>query len=241
MKLFAVSDIHGYAELLKEALQNAGYDPANEEHLLICCGDLFDRGSENYEVLKFFERPYRKIMIKGNHEERLAEIIETGLLEDHDFINGTLSTVLEFFGKYSVIDPREPIDFSGRTGIVERLSELIGHMRNYYETEHYIFVHGWLPNENGAVISDWRNASEEQWSAGRWTWWTNGHIMPGNCETKTIVCGHYPTFTHGIRREDGFIAIDAGTDTSKKVNVLVVEDELLTDRFASEHWTEAIK
>ena len=224
MKLFVVSDIHGFAGLLKEALQNAGYDPKNEHHLLVCCGDLFDRGTENFEVLRFFERIERKVMIKGNHETRLLEILENGRLGQHDCLNGTVETIQEFFGKYSVMSLLEPVDFSGKTGTVDRLYDLIGEMRDYYETEHYVFVHGWLPNENETVVADWRSATPQQWRNSRWTWWTKGVEMPGRTEPKTIVCGHYPTPGGDIYYGDGFIAIDAGTYRSGKVNVLVLED-----------------
>ena len=40
--IFAVSDIHGHATLLKEALTQAGFDRKNPDHLLVCCGDYFD-------------------------------------------------------------------------------------------------------------------------------------------------------------------------------------------------------
>ena len=225
MKLFAVSDIHGYATLLKSALNAAGYEPDNENHLLVCCGDLFDRGTENLEILKFFEKLDRKIMIKGNHEERLLEILDTGRLGSHDFLNGTTETIQEFFGRYSAMNLYEPIDFSGKTGIVNRLYDLIGEMRDYFETEHYIFLHGWLPNDGANILGAWRAADEAHWSKGRWTWWKKGCNMPGNSESKTVVCGHYPTPDGEIYRADNFIAIDAGTATRGRVNVLVLEDE----------------
>lgn len=224
MKIFAVSDIHGHAGLLKKALTDAGYDPTDTDHLLVCCGDLFDRGTENFEVLKFFERTERKVLIKGNHEERFLEILNTGRLGQHDFTNGTVVSLREFFGKYSVMSWLDPVDYSGKTGMVDRLCDFIGEMKDYYETEHYVFVHGWLPNEGGSVISNWRQASEQQWSNARWTWWIKGCKMPGNIEQKTIVCGHYPTYDSGIYHGDGFIAVDAGTYTNKKVNVLILED-----------------
>ena len=227
MKLFVVSDIHGHATLLKDALNNAGYDKENNNHLLICCGDLFDRGTENLEVLKFFERIDRKIMIKGNHEERMLEILESGWLGDHDFMNGTTETIREFFGKYSIININETIDFSGKTSMINRLSGFINEMRDYYETENYIFLHGWLPNEYGKVLKDWRNADEGHWSKGRWTWWTKGCDMARNNESKTIVCGHYPTPNGDIYKENNVIAIDAGTSTKGKVNVLMIEDDLM--------------
>ena len=228
MKLFVVSDIHGYAGLLKEALDGAGYSPDDENQLLICCGDCFDRGEENFEVLKFFERIERKVMVKGNHDERLFEILNTGRLGQHDFTNGTVGTIEEFFGKYAVMSPLEPVDFSGKTGTVDRLCDFLGEMKDYYETKRYVFVHGWLPNENNTIISNWRQASPKQWTAGRWTWWIKGCNMPGRTEKKTVVCGHYPLHDSEIFCCDSFIAIDAGTHTSKKLNVLVLEDELLS-------------
>lgn len=218
MKLFVVSDIHGYADLLKKSLSDAGYDSSNKDHLLVCCGDLFDRGTQNLEVLKFFESIDRKVVVKGNHEERLQETIDTGCLDEHDYTNGTVNTIQEFFGKYSVFNDK--VDFSGKTSMVNRISEFVGEMRDYFETEHYIFLHGWLPNENG------RNASKRQWYISRWTWWLKGIDMTGNKETKTIVCGHFPTLNSEILFDDGFIAIDAGTDSRKKVNVLVIDDSI---------------
>ena len=226
MKLFVVSDIHGYATELKTALNDAGYDSRNENHLLICCGDFFDRGTENTAVLKFFERLSRVVMIKGNHDARLLEIMETGRLGGHDVMNGTVETVLEFFGARAIVNLFDPIDFSGKTSTFRRLTDFIGEMRNYFETEHYIFVHGWLPNDGKAVMPDWRHAPEQAWYNSRWTHWTDGCEMPGNQESKTIICGHYPTPRGKIYCGDGFTAIDAGCANRGWINVLVLEDDL---------------
>lgn len=52
-KLFCVSDIHGFYDEFKSALDTAGFDKDNPEHWLISCGDHFDRGSKPKEVLRF--------------------------------------------------------------------------------------------------------------------------------------------------------------------------------------------
>lgn len=244
-KLFVVSDIHGYFTPFQEALDRAGFDPQNEEHLLVFCGDLFDRGSENLKVLQFFERTDRKIMIKGNHEDLLLEIFRRCRLEFYDFMNGTDRTIEEFFGRYAIDGSDHSVDFSGKTRVMDRIEQLFSEMRPFYETKHYIFVHGWLPIRFGAagpyVPSDWREAGEEEWKEARALEWQQaygkGLTLPG----KTIVCGHRPASLghmfdqmrfpddempfHG----DGLIAIDASTFRSGKVNVLVLEDELLTE------------
>ena len=229
MKLFVVSDIHGHAGLLKEALDEAGYDPGNQNHLLVCCGDLFDRGAENMEVLRFFEQMDRKIMVRGNHEDRLLDVFATGMLGNFGKGTGTVQTICEILQKNSLPDLDNPIDFSDKIDTVNRFVALIGEMCDYYETEHYVFVHGWLPNEEGKVLSDWRSASIEQWSKSRRARWIDVCRMSGHKEKKTIVCGHYPTPDSQILYGSGFIAIDACTDVHKRINVLVIDDQLLKE------------
>ena len=77
-KLFVVSDIHGHYSIMVEALKKAGFDRNDPTHILICCGDYFDRGRENAQVLSFFERLERKILLRGNHEDMLLKLLQTG-------------------------------------------------------------------------------------------------------------------------------------------------------------------
>ena len=232
-KLFVVSDIHGYYTLLKEALDKAGYDSKNQNHFLVCLGDYFDRGTENFEVLKYFERIENGVLLRGNHEDLLLKVFERGQLLPHNYINGTLKTLENFFGKYVVNPEDDTIDFSGKTGTVNRVCEFINNTVNYFETQNYVFVHGWLPE------GDYKNAQNAQWDRARWVKWTNMYSGERPLENKNIVCGHMPTFFANQidkdRSEDnadifygkGLIAIDAGTNDTKQVNVLVLEDELI--------------
>ena len=63
-KLFCVSDIHGFYDEFKSALDTAGFDTDNPEHWLISCGDHFDRGSQPKEVLRFLNSLERKVLIR---------------------------------------------------------------------------------------------------------------------------------------------------------------------------------
>ena len=227
MRLFAVSDVHGNATALKAALDEAGYNPSDENHLLISCGDNFDRGNENVEVLKFLERIDRKILIEGNHEHRLRDILNGAPIVEHDYHNGTVNTLRDFFGEYSVEGEGVPVDFSGKSRTVDRLLEFIGETRYYFETEKYVFLHGWLPNNGSRIIKNWRSAPDEYWYRGMWTWWIKGIPMEGNNEEKTIVCGHYPSPDGKIYEGNCFFAIDSATYSTNRVNVFTVEDELL--------------
>lgn len=241
-KMFIVSDIHGYCTLLKEALKEAGFDEKNEEHLLICCGDYFDRGTENLEVLKFMERIKNKILLRGNHEDLLLEILQTGHLKPHNYINGSIETITEFFGKYALNEFGE-IDFSGKTRMLERVEAFILSTQDYFETENYVFVHGWLPtvrrDGKPCIMPNWRKASKEKWIEARWTKWTDMYEVCDRFQGKTIICGHVPSFfankfdkarepmDASIFSSEDLIVIDAGTFTSGKLNVLVLEEEIL--------------
>ena len=234
-KLFVVSDVHGHCTLLKEALDRAGFNKDNEEHLLICCGDYFDRGNENVEVLKFFERLQNKVLLRGNHEDLLLKLLQTGKVLPHHYINGTMRTLENFFGKYAIDPVDDTIDFSGKTRIVDRICEFIENTVDYYETENYVFVHGWLL-ENALSQEARQQATAEDWAKARWVKWNERYIGLRPLEDKTLICGHLPTFcANSLDRNrgknccdifygNGIVAIDAGTADTQRLNVLVLED-----------------
>ena len=239
--LFVVSDIHGHYTQLKAALDAAGFDENRQDHVLLCCGDLFDRGGENVTVYHYIRRLPRKILVRGNHDERLATVLRTGRVERYDERNGGLMTLREFFGPGCVsADGRLRIDHRLLESAWELL-QLEGQMVDYYETEHYVFTHGWLPLEADGNVSrirpDWRDAEPEAWHAARYAEWQLLYHTPAKLPDKTIVCGHrtsrYGHFfdperaaeDYGIFHGNGVIAIDACTALSGQVNVLVLAGE----------------
>ncbi|MBR2646955.1 MAG: hypothetical protein IKD47_05315, partial [Clostridia bacterium] len=141
---------------------------------------------------------------------------------------------------------RKMVDKAKRTPYY---TELIPASVDFFETEHYVFVHGWIParqigNEHRryAYESDWRTADELAWKRARWY---NGmelaHDFKVTEQGKTIVCGHWHTsFGHSKYEgrgsefekdsdfspysEGGILAIDACTAYSQKVNCIVIED-----------------
>lgn len=239
-RLFVVSDIHGHFTPLKKTLDAAGFDENNEDHLFICCGDLFDRGRENRKVYDFVTCLKHKVLVRGNHDERLLEILTQKRANIYDLHNGTDVTLEEFFGVGSVGEYGElrlPMD--GK--MAGDLCRLISEMVDCYETEHYVFVHGWLPTVAGAkppqLLENWRNAEAEAWHSARFSEWMSLYGTPAMLPNKTIVCGHRPTrlgymvdssrapSDSSVFHGDGMIAIDAGTIRSGRVNLLVLEED----------------
>jgi hypothetical protein len=65
-RTIVVSDIHGFPELLENALAHAGFDPASDT--LVFAGDFLDRGPDSDRCLQLLEEA-GAVMLVGNHEE----------------------------------------------------------------------------------------------------------------------------------------------------------------------------
>lgn len=202
MKFFVTSDIHSFYKPLKEALDKAGFDPNNEEHWLIVCGDCFDRGPDSVELLHYLMAIDQKILVKGNHDLLFDDLCARGFPYSHDKSNGTVRTVQDFGGSHL---PREFVNSCqiawNKTAAYRDL------LINYFETEKYIFVHSWIPTithyEKGAskpwhqvgkyyeYNEDWRNASDVEWEEAMWGNPFNLAQDGLNKTGKTIVFGHW--------------------------------------------------
>ena len=240
MKYFVVSDTHGFTTLFRRAVRESGFERGNPDHLLVHLGDCFDRGYENPEMLDYLDTIKNKIMIRGNHEDLLLHVFDSGKIGLRDLHNGTDITVTQFFGQ-------ESISNEGKVSTAEdpeterRIRDFIGGMLNYYETANYVFTHGWVPldteaDDGPAVRQDWRDAGEYTWEGARFLEWQQTYAKNLILPDKTIVCGHRPAafgyyFDPSREPDDpsafygnGVIAIDATTVRSGKVNVIVIED-----------------
>jgi hypothetical protein len=164
-----------------------------------------------------------------------------------------LRTANDILCKYDV----ECIADEPFTLVKEVLEPIFNRMVDYFETEKYIFVHGWIPMKYDVnkKFAEYGNPTlfDENWRDGDWNAarWFNGMkmakagiIVPG----KTIICGHwhcsYGHMLDSIKTgnwisefeedaiwdpyySDGIIAIDRCTAYTGSVNVLVLEDEFL--------------
>ena len=259
MKYYVVSDIHGFCSILKETLTEKGFFNDSEPHKLIICGDLFDRGKEARDLQEFVLERMRKdevILIRGNHEDLMLKMLEDmeygrPVLYSYHTSNGTVDTAKQLIRENTRWYDSMPEPVIKQMQNTPYLTRIIPSMIDYFETKHYIFVHGWIPcfmlrlfpdQQKYSPMTNWRTASPEEWEEARWT---NGMeaAHEGVLEQgKTIVCGHWHTsFGHSVYEKkgeafgadadfspyyaEGIIAIDACTAYSGKINCLVIEDE----------------
>lgn len=258
MRYYVTADPHGFYTLMRGALEDAGYFSDPEPHKLIICGDAMDRGDEPVEMQNFLVGELeagRLIMIRGNHEDLLGELADGWFVErdnvmwgiSHHNHNGTDDTAYKLTGFTPAQAFAATDAFPAAIRNTAFMSKIVPASLDYFETEHYIFVHGWIPTSadsyHRVYKPGWREASTEDWSAARWVNGMQlavefGIVEPG----KTIVCGHWhtsyghykyeashtPEFSDGADfspfYSDGIIALDACTAASGRVNCIILED-----------------
>lgn len=252
-KLYVCSDLHSHFTPFKEALDKAGFDENNPDHIFISCGDAFDRGDESEKLFKWLMSIERKILIKGNHDILLDECCMREFPYSYDKHNGTIRTIQDISGKQSAYDFAQACCIT-----YDRLSKYRELLVNYFETKNYIFVHSWIPTYKQSKpnltdklipltadewMEDWRNATDVQWGEAMWG---NPFLKASqdlNKTGKTIVFGHWhcstghkmlgncnDEFNYAIWEPCYFkntIGIDRCTAYTGEVNVLVLEDDFI--------------
>ena len=256
MRYYVTADVHGYFSELKMALAEKGFFEDKEPHKLIICGDIYDRGTEALELQNFIlDLMLREevILIRGNHEDLALELLNNwnkgSFLQRYHHSNGTVDTVLQLTETTLEQLSTESDEIYKKLSKNPFIQNIIPAMVDFYETEHYIFTHGWIPctiignnySKKYFPIEEWRNAGVQAWNSARWI---NGMEAAYNKiieKDKTIVCGHWHcSFGHSRYEGDGgefdnnpnftpyygegVIALDACTPVSRVVNCIVIEN-----------------
>ena len=179
-RLLAVSDIHGYFQLLEKLMQLVQYDPRYDD--LIVCGDCIDRGPDSFKVIDWFLPGHpgqHAIVLKGNHEVGLEKLLKGEIAPSNycnDFMGG--SRTLQSYLTASDLELVKHLDFIGR-------------LKLYHIQEGYLFVHaGVSPHQHISYQSE-EDVTLEQ---------AKYYLKEGHLRQKEIVVfGHTPT--NFIRRQ----------------------------------------
>lgn len=240
MKYFIVSDVHSFYKPLMKALNSLNFNSGTDT--LISLGDLFDRGPDSVNLLDFIDSLPNKILIRGNHDTALEDIRNLRRYpNDIDEHNGTIRTIMDLGGHDNLYDNIRELSRN------EKLYNYLKSLRNYYETDDYLFVHGWFPYDEENYTDYYKTASQDEWDSATWD---NGFVeyqIMNRSEkpiNKTVVFGHYHTsFGHHYLNGDGkefpdkdlsecnfsifnngkIIGMDACTALTGKCNCLVLK------------------
>lgn len=247
MRYVVVGDIHGNFDALQDALKKASFNPITDT--LISLGDNFDRGRQSVEVWNFLKSLPNKVLIRGNHEVYLYRALQSSTVSSMDVYNGTAGTIAQLCGKpftANLFFDIPSLRYAASLGILEWIKY---DMHWCFETEHYIFTHGWLPENHGRYPKDLQHVHRSRW-LGCCQGNNIAHIRRHmetypNGYKKTIVFGHWSTDLlrrdiDGLKEYDNYqiwtgdkwidkqhklIGLDSTSVLTNKIDYIIIEDK----------------
>lgn len=209
--IYAIGDVHGEADALREMLAKLPVQPAD---LVIFLGDLINRKGENpfdcVEQVIAFDRCH-KVCLMGNHEEAMLMFLAEG-----DY------SIMEGMGGQPTLDSYAAAGFDIRPGDPTSIPE--SHYRFYaqaepwtlpfYITDTYIFTHaGWdlsrPVNQQNPHVMRW----------GRVT----GFEAPAM--EQTVVRGHTPMPKVTFSKAKRYIGVDTGCGMGGFLSAIALPSE----------------
>lgn len=187
MRYFFISDVHGQYQKMKQALEDASFDKDNDT--LVSLGDLFDRGPASKEVLEFVMSCPHRILVGGNHDSRLRELLLGHEYTSADISNGVPQTLRSFCCSNSFSSLNAGLlvfstdqQYKDTYNLLWRyFNELV----DAVEFSDLIGTHGWIPR-----LLNWEAATQEEWCDASWAN-TAKQIYKGNFPSKNMIVGHW--------------------------------------------------
>lgn len=207
-KYFITSDTHSfYNELIKE-LHKKGFEESNKDHILMLCGDLFDRGPDSIKLYEFIKSlpKERRILIRGNHEYLFIDLLGKYLPDSYDHSNGTVQTLNDLTENRYV--NWNDLIFDKKLDEIKKWF-LSDEWIDYFETDKYIFTHAFIPldiDSNSpynhmyrvninflSFKNNWRESTPKEFENATWGCPWKLAKAGLNKTGKNIVCGHWHT------------------------------------------------
>jgi len=232
MRYFIVSDIHGNYDKLQTALTASGFD--ENEDTLISVGDAFDRGTQNSLILNYLVNLPHKILLWGNHDARLAKLIDgTAWLNFCDDHNGTTITIEEFAKLPYATEEALEILNKQQTPDARTLQQYFKLCKCAIEFPDMYITHGWLPHtdyDQIVLYKDWKTIATtfDIWYRAMWAD-TEAAILDNAWPDKTMLVGHWHAwriaeYAYGEKRiNEETQSIDTSTYISADKKIIAID------------------
>ena len=229
VKIYAISDIHGYLDEFIDALNKI--DLSDKQSRLILLGDYMDNGSQSFQVIsKIIELekifPEQIVTLLGNHEEWFYD----WLILDKPTASAFPETINSFFStdELNYILKSNPNNFeTGVRNEIRTNAKFIPFINwfqkryedsRYFETENQIFVHAGIDEANKL----WKDLTSPEM-------FTNKFPLTTGRFYKDIISGHVASWE--VAKNKSYLGeiyhdskshyfIDGDVMNSKKIPVL---------------------
>ena len=233
LRIYAIGDIHGRADLLEALLLQIDVDCTlypSRRPIVVFLGDYIDRGPASREVLDLllgYERTKETIFLKGNHDTFVLRFLSEPEVLDEWRLCGGLETLVSYGLKPS-INPGVP----EQTQLAEKLAkcmpkrhlEFLESLDLSFNCGDFLFVHAGI--RPGVPL---RKQREED------LLWIREEFL--SCEQrfeKFVVHGHTPGRTPDIRSNR--INIDTGAFATGRLTCIVIEGSVIVPLIDVRDW-----
>jgi serine/threonine protein phosphatase 1 len=233
LRIYAVGDIHGRADLLESLLLQIDVDCKlypSRRPIVVFVGDYIDRGPASRQVLDLLlgrERAKETIFLRGNHETFVHRFLSEPAVLDEWRLCGGLETLVSYGLKPS-INPdafeRARLAKELAKSIPKRHLEFLESLNLSFNCGDFLFVHAGI--RPGVPI---RKQNEED------LLWIREEFL--SCEQrfeKFVVHGHTPVGTIDIRSNR--INIDTGAFATGRLTCIVIEGTSIVELIDVRDW-----
>ena len=233
LRIYAIGDIHGRADLLAALLRQIDADCTlypSSRPIVVFIGDYIDRGPASREVLDLVlgcKRTREAVFLKGNHETFVHRFLSEPAVLDEWRLCGGLETLVSY-GLKPPINPGVPeqtqLAKELAKAIPKRHLEFLESLNPSFSCGDFLFVHAGI--RPGVPI---RKQREED------LLWIREEFL--SCEQrfeKFVVHGHTPVPTPDFRSNR--INIDTGAFATGRLTCIVIESTSIVELIDVRDW-----
>jgi serine/threonine protein phosphatase 1 len=224
LRVYAIGDIHGRADLLADVFERidaeSGQFPADRS-IHVFLGDYVDRGPFSRDVLDLLisrAHQYPAVFLKGNHESYFVEFLKSPEIFADWRLYGGLDTILSYgLGPSLAPDEKERIVLatSLNRALPEAHRQFLNGLRLSFTCGDFFFVHAGV--RPGVALKD---QHEEDL-----LWIREDFLLHEDVYEKFIIHGHTPVMQPDVRPNR--INIDTGAYATGRLTCLVIEGDKL--------------
>ena len=218
-RVYAVGDIHGRADLLREIhrLIREDFNRAPVERpVAVYLGDYIDRGPDSRQVVDILlDEPlagFERIHLRGNHEDFLLRFLDDVAVGPNWLLNGGEATVRNYAGERRVTGDLAQIQAALRSALPARHTDFFRTLSLSYVEGDYLFVHAGIRP----------HVPLEKQTALDLVWIREEFLNSSALHPKMVVHGHSIHFTPEVRPNR--IGIDTGAYATGILTCLMLQD-----------------
>jgi len=225
VRIYAVGDVHGRADLLDQVLSRIDADLASSPDcrpVQVFLGDYIDRGPYSRSVLDLLVargRTHEAVFLRGNHESYVFEFLKNPAVFDAWRRFGGLETLLSYGLRPSTnADTRQQIELAQALAksLPAHHHQFLANLQSSFTCGDFFFVHAGV--RPGIPL-----AKQQEDDL---LWIREDFLLCEDDFGKMVVHGHTPVRNPDIRPNR--INIDTGAYATGKLTCLVIEnDEIL--------------